>query len=360
MCNPLYFDDDLISNCIKPSYEQDNDKTLELSCERYPLTHVTYPFKNIFCYLCNRNASLTSTFAEGNITINHCIPTGNLPYEYKISIDKLDVDYFEEYIDVLTTKLGMSSDHQENPRDMYASYEFAHNTNLTHAFNKIRAFQNAKFCHRIWNPYILTNNTFYNCKGQYLQCMKKCCFDFEFVYPASCYRLERPYGTFPVSPLNILMVDGCYGAISLEGVAIFKHLCESRHLLESLFGNFPVMYNGFTTTYLNTYCALCNEKRDQFTVKDSIHSLLFYDLRLWCPNYITFHYHTSLFSIIEVARKMRCDENFFPPIENVDICYFDSPSVSICNVTGNWADLRSGCGTWMSGLRVSSFPSTEG
>ena len=122
---------------------------------------------------------MTSTFAEGYITINHCIPTGNFLYEFKISIDKLDDDYLEEYIDILTTKMGMSSDYQETPRDMYASYEFAHNTNLTHAFNKIRAFQNAKFCHRIWNPYMLTNNTFCNCKGQDLQCMKKCCFDFE-------------------------------------------------------------------------------------------------------------------------------------------------------------------------------------
>ena len=33
MCNPSYFDDDLISNCIKPSFEQNNDKTFELSCD---------------------------------------------------------------------------------------------------------------------------------------------------------------------------------------------------------------------------------------------------------------------------------------------------------------------------------------
>ena len=108
-----------------------------------------------------------------------------------------------------------------------------------------------------------------------------------------------------------------------------------------------MMYTGYSATYLNTYCALCNEKRKQFTVKDSINSLLFYDLRLRCPHYIPFQYHTSLTSIIQVAKKLKCDMNFFPPIENVDTCFYGNPNISTCNATGHWPisdfDVKLGC-----------------
>ena len=307
MCNLSYSDADIVSYCNISSKQEENDLAVERSCERYPLTPVTYPFKNVFCYLCNRNTNLTSIFTDGNVTISHCSSTGIFPYEYKISIDKLNADYLLQYMDFLKTNIDISEDHLNISRDMYASYELTNNIILTNALQKIYAFQNASFCDRKCNSFLQSNDSFCNCKIQDIQCMKKCCFDFACVYPASCYPFERPHGVFPVSPSNVFIVDGCFAATTLDELAIFKYLCEMRHLPDSIFISFPVMYNGFSTSYLNTFCALCNEKREQQNVKDSIHSLLFYDLRFRCPYYIPFNYHTSLTSIIEVARKLKCD-----------------------------------------------------
>ena len=347
MCNPSYSDDNVISECNNSTMQQENDKAVEESCRRYPLTPVTYPFKNIFCYLCNRNSNLTSTFIEGNISIDHCISRSNSPYEYKIAIDKLNADYFLQFVDVITTNMDIPTYLWNISRDMYTFYELTHNINLTNAFQKIYAFQNATFCERKWNLFLQSNYSFCNCSNQDMLCMRTCCVDFAFVYPASCYLFERAFGVFPISSSSILMVDGCSGTTLPEDLAIYKHLCESRQLIDSIFGSFPVMYTGNSATYLNTYCAICNERRTQFRVKDSIHSMLFYYLRLRCPHYISFQYHTSLTSIIQVARKLKCDMNFFPPIQNVDTCFFGYPDISTCNVTGNWPifdpDVKHGC-----------------
>ena len=238
MCNPSYSDGNVISGCNYSTNQHEDDKAVDESCQRYPLTPVTYPFKNIFCYLCNRNSKLISTFKEGNMTIDHCFSTSNSPYEYKISIDKLNVDYFLQYVDVLTANMDIPTYFWNISRDTFASYELTHNINLTNAFQKIYAFQNVTFCERNWNLFLQSNDSFCNCKNHDMFCMKRCCVDFALVYPASCYLFERTFGVFPISSSSILMIDGCSGTTVHEESTIYKHLCENRQLTDSIFGNF--------------------------------------------------------------------------------------------------------------------------
>jgi hypothetical protein len=53
MCNPPVVSYEVVNHCNVSGRWADYDSSLEVACENLESTPTTFPFKNIFCYLCN-------------------------------------------------------------------------------------------------------------------------------------------------------------------------------------------------------------------------------------------------------------------------------------------------------------------
>ena len=336
LCNPSYYDDDVVADCNTTSTWHYYDRSVELSCNQYPLITSTYPFKNIFCLICNQNATISSLYLDCEAGVKGVFIESKNPYVYDISIGRLNVDF-------LVNSNTYKQAKQLPPKpylDMYSLYEFKNQVNLTSMFRQVYAYSNASFCDQNWIQSSTSEETNCGCHVQDVKCLSECCYDFAFAYPVSCHSFNTYRSLrLPKESTSFLTVDGCFIKSSPSEFMVFRDLCDNHpDSSDSIFGTLPVLYRDVNTVYLNSYCALCNEFRHKYNLATSIDNLSFFDIRLRCKNYIDFYHQLSLHSVMEISRKLKCDEEYFPPTKYVEQCPVYSLGVQRCNVTGHWLE----------------------
>ena len=341
MCNPPYYDNNVISKCNMTTLWQDFDPAIELSCEKYPLTKSTYPFKNIFCFICNRDMKDSSLF-DFSATINtRYTPKSSSRFQYDISMEQVNANNLFQSQSFQKVQGEIVKQSSISSLDMYSSFELKHGLNLSNIFGKIYAYQNATFCDRSWVPNMTFDNEECKCNKQDIECIKNCCFDFAFAYPASHYSF--------LPSMHSKAIDGCFVDAITDELKAFKILCEKGSSSNSILGIIPATFNGFNATYMNAYCALCNERRTYFSTTDSIKNLKFYKLQLTCRIYLSINYHVTLSSIIETARKANCEEYFISPYKDFSDNQACEGILASCNFTGHMAysdpDIKWACET---------------
>ena len=200
ICNPLpYYDSDVISTCNSTVSSSSEDISVELSCERYPAMSVSYPFKNVFCKICNMDASLqihqndtlmyidAETVIEPTTTFEYY--SGFLPmFSYRVLIQQFDSDYIMEMVDNVVDNGNGSSD-TNMYEDVFTKYENRNNVNLTNLFLKRYAYYpDIHTCSSKWDALNIPKWKF--CEDSDIECKLRYCYDFQFIYPTSCYPLK--------------------------------------------------------------------------------------------------------------------------------------------------------------------------
>ena len=109
MCNPsLHSSRRKIDQCNVTGQWEDYDSGLEKACSDLPSSRATLPYKNIFCYLCNRQSNNSEQFVDinGNIFENR-IYDGNFRFEYNLFISRFNLDHFRF---IMTNKIDLEKE----------------------------------------------------------------------------------------------------------------------------------------------------------------------------------------------------------------------------------------------------------
>jgi hypothetical protein len=271
---------------------------LNTLCTDSELSNITFPYKNVFCYLCNvrfstktKNNKNTLHYADGIITVHHGLP----------------MDAFEVYItNINITNLTWIFDDIENTvRDIkvkkLSSRDLSQNLNISHLARMYYAMSGDDVCdttiltNRSLDTTALTNGSPESGRCQCHQsCLfgkpESCCFETMVTTQFTCLQTYSAKG--------YLVINGCRNE-KLKSQNPLKymamvHLCESEL-------DFPVTIN--MVSYRNIFCMLCNE--------ETFDQAVFWGFVLRCQVQIPLLYHMNIIpNIIEEARKRSCDVDF--------------------------------------------------
>ncbi|KAK3102820.1 hypothetical protein FSP39_014141 [Pinctada imbricata] len=98
MCNPSgqNFMEDIYETCNETGQWHVFDRNLKRACDELSQSEATFPFKNIFCYLCNRGMAAKKPFVDVySFPQEISLKDTNYPYLYKVDIFAFDLEYFK-------------------------------------------------------------------------------------------------------------------------------------------------------------------------------------------------------------------------------------------------------------------------
>ncbi|VDH90619.1 Hypothetical predicted protein [Mytilus galloprovincialis] len=291
MCNPPSRQHvPLISSCNSNIFNTMYGKDLFTLCNKEELSSITFPYKNVFCYLCNLVMKDDLLYKPFSATDNEFLLGKSIVYTYKnIQLNNLD-HLVKEYADVSTdlpvlydkTWLILNGVHY-NLSSLLLTKVLSAPTNI---------------CYKNLLPRNIHNLTTQNC-GCDPKCLFTnectCCVDVSISYPLECF--------------NSLFVvtNGCYGYkhIGKPYFSTIKFLCESN----TVYGSLPVVFDGID--YKNIFCYICNS--DYKVVNDTLVVPSGYYIRdtiITCAKTIHLSYSVTFDDILTHARNSRCKFTF--------------------------------------------------
>lgn len=317
MCNPPSQDPftDLVSAC---NITKDSTKSLENACEMYKQSSVTFPFKNMFCYLCNRHDD-KDRYNDINGYISLIFKDDIVVYNMEQLIFKKDflTPYLSNQSIKLNTKFKLGNrlnssydffdnERQVNVTNLMTLYSLAYESNLCGIYNAgPKPLEPDCSCHETCVSY------------------DTCCVDFELDQLLGC--------------LDGNIVAGICRYAD-EGINSY---CESRG--EFMY-DLPVSRNDTKKHYKNIFCALCADKKFNFPisfpVKKYAHKYFHpWDVEITCAisNLLPIYYQLSMTDIFKSATRKNCDIKFKPAQGKDAYCDDKAIKISTCNVSGTWS-----------------------
>ncbi|OWF56630.1 hypothetical protein KP79_PYT16232 [Mizuhopecten yessoensis] len=362
ICNqPTHMTSDVIDKCNVTGMWYPNDAGLERACLYHLTSQNTLPFKNIFCYLCNRIANDNETFYDvvTNITEDMVEKRIHTEYMYRIQTGLLRPGYLAYTYTTIHQSTAQNTN-IINPPNLQASSDKGiivrkrhtelNVTNLVYKQFAVRPFD--QFCDKMIVPlqYVLVFFTSCSC---YPSCLFRwgeiCCLDFAFIYPASCLNVyvEQPNNEIE-DDRGILVTDGCW---KNRGHPIIRSRCESHHQPDII--SFLPLIEKFGNTYYKSFdCFLCNENVDDIFPTETIETIatagdyFLSDIDILCNKSLDFGHLVSFMDLINLSRYIHCsvlfnmnrgDEPFKHTAPYVK-CIDRSKFTGTCNVTGNWPE----------------------
>ena len=129
ICNPPeYQQNGVIEQCNITGQWDASDVEMERACTELPESLSTRPYKNVFCYLCNRPKSRLTQFADvqGFITDEYIIKHDNFNYEYEFTIREYNMRYFLHHLNQIIYPYQYNE--KEEGRNLSASDPYRHDT----------------------------------------------------------------------------------------------------------------------------------------------------------------------------------------------------------------------------------------
>ncbi|CAC5402818.1 unnamed protein product [Mytilus coruscus] len=319
MCNPplpdLYMD--IVSTC---NITDDSTKVLENACEMYQQSNVTFPFKNIFCYLCNRYDDkdkyndingYVSTLFEGDRMV------------YRMEQLMFRNDFLTPYLSYQSDK--PNTDFKLGNR-LNSSYEFFDDGRQVNVANLMTLYSLAygpNLC-GIYNTGPKTLVPYCSCHETCIS-HHTCCVDFELDQLLDC--------------LDGNTVSGICRYTD-EGM---NSSCEKRG---ELMYDLPVSRTDTKNHYKNIFCALCADNKFNFPMRfpvkpfaqDFFHP---WDIEITCAisNPLPIYYQLSMTDIFKSATRRNCDIKFKPARGKAALCDDKTIMINSCNVSGTWSHL---------------------
>ena len=368
MCNPpRYMPRDIIDACNTTYLWSPPDVQLEQACISYSLSQYTMPFKNIFCFLCNRINKQTFSYLEAQVNASEIMIRTKLPNSQ--TIDKeLDVNIFYEFkIDFLRIEYLM----------FLYSFPLGNihrpSRNITNlAYKHLATFPYANYCHRESLPlqYAFNGGEWCSCEDDCVFDITqgKCCLDKSLDIPLSCineqgiktpvprptklHKIQNRVTSTPGDPNQktkvetdplYLVIDGCGPRLQNS---FMRNRCE-RDSIDDLVSFLPFDISRFdkVVQYRNFYCFVC---RNIIPVHDNITPYflenllrsphyLSWDIWIKCTEILETEHNVLLFDVIRLAEYLGCNVRLGKkdrfPIKCLNGTYTHEP---VCNTTGNW------------------------
>ena len=355
ICNPSqHYAMTIVDKCNVTGQWEPYDLGLENSCLYLPQSRATHPYKNIFCFLCNRRNSSNEQFVDLNSRIKEfAISDDKFTYQYNVTISAFNLEYFsfftKENIEV-DNHLGdvvinpFSVDTIRTPTNSVVNL-----TNLLHqeiALNN----RNLDVCNA--RKTILPPAYGFPCDCR-ISCLFKvnakvngqCCADLAMELHTSCQNsleltmLERlnkytyPYG--------YLVISGCFQEKTFE---LYIDKCKERREGD-IFSTLPINKVGDSIAYNNLYCAICNLESKRYedklngfvdlldvrnnysSIENSIDDFNFshelfdpWDLEFVCPQYLDFSHYLLFGQFLETARSSGCRIQYINSLNKSTAC----------------------------------------
>ncbi|XP_071176603.1 uncharacterized protein [Mytilus edulis] len=317
MCNPPSQDPftDLVSVC---NITKDSTKSLENACEMYKQSSVTFPFKNMFCYLCNRHDD-KDRYNDINGYISLIFKDDIVVYNMEQLIFKKD--FLTPYLSNQSIKLNTNF---KLGNRLNSSYDFFDNERQVNVTNLMTLFSLA------YGP---------NLCGIYNADPKPLAPD------CSCHETCVSYGTCCVD-FELDQLLECLDGNIVAGICRYtdegiNSYCERRG--EFMY-DLPVSRSDTKKHYKNIFCALCADKKFnfpiRFPVKKYAHKYFHpWSVEITCAisNLLPIYYQLSMTDIFKSATRKNCDIKF-KPAQGKDAYCDDKPiKISTCNISDTWS-----------------------
>ena len=243
MCNPSDAFSSVIDTCANEGMSQ--DQTMEDACSMYPAIYASAPYKNIFCFYCNKlqTENMTSAFY--------------LMKEEDLSQDQQTLDYSIKFDIFMNSGFSRSANSQTYPisseiiRHILNTTELDNTTNvnmtqLLEIYLLHFGFQ-GHCAHDLLPGYDQYINYGYPCECN-IRCVlyQSCCPDFA---------LTEPFTVLPETKTTFSTVNRCYTFVD----ETIRDKCEGTYPMDGT-TLIPVRSVSTNVPYKNIYCKLCNEQ----------------------------------------------------------------------------------------------------
>ncbi|XP_060074640.1 uncharacterized protein LOC132554350 [Ylistrum balloti] len=359
MCNPpTHMSDDVIGRCNTTGMWYPYDAGLERACLYHSASQNTRPFKNIFCYLCNRIANESELFYDVVTSIsntiandsNHnmymyTIQTGQVrPRHLRFTYTELEHDMVQNNNDLPVYKQDKSFFEASEKNTIIKKKDISLNvTNLLYKQFAVRPYD--QFCDKTAVPlqYVLMFVPTCVCSPACLfhRAGRHCCLDFALTYPVSCMDIYAA-GTESeiLTTKKLLVTDGCW---ENRGHPTIRNRCESYQQTD-IVSFLPLIQRFGNTYYKNFNCYLCNENVNEIRPTDMMETIAttdnYYlsDLQIKCNAVLDYRHVVSLMDAINLSKYINCSVKFvLHNPDSISVNCITRPNViNKCNATGNW------------------------
>ncbi|XP_069132197.1 uncharacterized protein [Argopecten irradians] len=342
----------VIGRCNQTGAWPVQNETLQRLCESTPLVAGSFPFKNVFCYQCNRNTSNADIFLDASIVMATDLSDG-------LSIFGFQITSFNNLKVVSADQPIMKTINKNAPFYGGAATVFGNKVDIQKLlFIHFLHYGHQRYCDKtisFVNPKDTVGNL-QDC-GCDVTCVLRsdCCTDFAMTSPMMVSKHFSGY-----------VVAKCY---NVTDIPYLMDSCENRNT-DASFAHIPIVSSQSGVRYRNVYCLICNEGRYLLpparltrNVNISLSQTMFekFDLELEC-NFIIKHEEFYLLSelikniehnIFPHNRKEKCTMKLYSDGRRLKYWIHDR-SVSTCNVTGAWGDydpdIEWACENYLSGI----------
>ncbi|XP_033761048.1 uncharacterized protein LOC117342867 [Pecten maximus] len=303
ICNPPDYlvEQEIISTCNVSGIWSPYDASIERNCDSLDWTPNTQPYKNVFCFLCNRNNTNHNHYFDVSITT---VEKVDRLYTYYFSVIGYNLDFYHAVLEKSKTRMLLSKIHKPLPL-------FQKTWNTT----KLQSYHYAVDG---VGPYCQSTYTFYlmqPCSCDLKTCLFRykppfCCLDVLLKAPTSCFsdilvesssveqRYSEPYGA--VNKCGQSNVDGVNDQSQLRcGIAA-----------DDIFGTLPVTHEKMI--YKNFDCMWCNLNSREKQQRE----ITPWHVEIKCQSEINANFHVMLNDVIKTAKSMDCAVRIFPRQRN--------------------------------------------
>ena len=380
MCNPSKHGDlEYVDECNITKAWRPYDGGLHKACLNNDATTSTFPFKNIFCFFCNRNNNNREIFIDVKTNITESIKlmnnTNELVYTYLITTD-INMEYFRESIESLIRHDDTVSVNEVDVRNFHSGF-FENpegvNINITNLLQQYASLTIAEkkstdVCPSRTRSEIIRNSTNNNCNCDPFCAFNSsnCCLDAMLELPVTCLKMESLSSSNGEGRADNAMpvVNGCLQKYSN---VISKRACGIRNK-NDIYSYLPLSYMN-NIPFFNLYCALCNMESDNYIdemrgnparsndsseiddrtmnyflslFEHNLAKYAFWEMYIFCNDYIDFSHYLFLQDYMKSTEKLNCTirfENNLPKdlMHNCIPRVISSQNVHKCSEIQRWS-----------------------
>ncbi|XP_069121319.1 uncharacterized protein [Argopecten irradians] len=342
ICNPPDYlhEDEIVATCNVSGIWSPYEAAIEHNCNSMDWTPSTQPYKNVFCFLCNRNNTNYNRYFDVSISTTE----SESLYENFFTVTRYNLDFYHVLLEKSKTMMFLSHIHKPMPL-------FSNQWNTTKLVSYHYAVEGSgSFCkipHQLFQLDLCScdmKTCLYSHKPPF------CCLDVLLEAPTSCFSdilvesssVNQKYAT-PYSAISKCEQSNVGGAID-------ESQLRCGIAADDIFGTLPVTHG--QAIYKNFDCMWChlNSKEKQHI------QITPWDVQIKCPYEINAEFHVLLNDVIKTAKVMDCSVRVFPRHRNslmsqVSRMHCTKTSefryVDKCNTTGHWMlfdpDVKAAC-----------------
>lgn len=308
LCNPsnalVGNDESLISVCNNTGLWQSFDKEVEDGCLSSSRSHVSYPFKNIFCWICN-TGSKTMPYKEMNGYISETIE--EYGYRYQFSMTGFSEEYASKLKQIAITKTsGLNY-----PNMIWRDGQWINKSSLVVQY---QAVTGKSTCDKtIVTGCVCDSSCFED--GS-----KECCIDFLLDFNMDFPGFKHSQ---TISNQSSLAISSC----SIKNT--FTDECFNPS--DDFLGIFPVTDLSKNLHYRNIYCYLCNTNN----IPD-LNSVLPWNMTIKSPELLDIQFYTSIMDVLNLVSRKEHEIILTPHGTTWQKRKSMGSDGSACNTTGSW------------------------